>query len=264
MNKLTKKWGLIMEVLPIVAILLVVKVAVETFNLDIISISPIITAFVGSVIFIMAFIFAGKLPEYEESERIPGQLASSIKTLYRDVNVVCANDEKVAAEIQNHIKNLLHAINSNLRNGTWEKDEIRAEVDALDTAVVHLAQKSTAPPFLVKMRNEISNIDRLTNRIEAIKESNFIPAAYAVADSAIGMVIFVLLFAKIDPYFDGLVLLGAISSLLISFSLLIKHVSQPFKVGKRSYADVELDAMYDLRDHLEVKSTETKRKGLMT
>lgn len=264
MNKLTKKWGLVLEALPIVAVLLIAKAAVETFNVDVISINPVITAFVGSVIFIMAFIFAGKLPEYEESERIPGQLASSIKTLYRDVNIICPNDEKVATKVQSDIKGLLTAINSSLRNGTWEKKEIKAGIDALDVAAVHLAEKGIAPPFLVKMRNEISNIDKLASRIQAIKESSFIPAAYAAADLAIGMVIFVLLFVKIDPYFDGLVLLGTISLLLISLSLLIKHISQPFKVGKRSYADVELDAMYDLEDELEVKSTEIKRKDLPT
>lgn len=258
MTKLAKKWGLVLEALPIVAALLIAKAAVDTFNLDVILINPIITAFVGSVIFIMAFIFAGKLPEYEESERIPGQLASSIKTLFRDVNVICHTDVKRAEEIQNHVKKILNTINSSLKNGTWDKKGINAGIDALDIAAIQLAEQGVPPPFLVKMRNEISNVDRLTSRIHSIKESSFIPAAYAAADLAVGMVIFVLLFAKIDPAFDGLVLLGTISLLLISLSLLIKHISQPFKVGKRSYADVELDDLYELQDQLEVKSTEIK------
>lgn len=119
--------------------------------------------------------FAGKLTEYEESERITVQLASSIKTLYRGVNIICTNDGKMAAKIQRHTKALLNAINSNLRNGTWEKKEISAGIDVLDVAAVQLVEKGmTSPLFLVNMRNEISNIDKLANRIQDIKESIFI------------------------------------------------------------------------------------------
>lgn len=76
----------------------------------------------------------------------------------------------------------MNTINSSLRNGTWEKKEINADIDALDVTAIQLAEKGTVQQFLVKMRNEISNIDRFTNRIQDIKESRFIHAAYAVAD----------------------------------------------------------------------------------
>lgn len=81
MDEIAKRLTLILEALPIVAALLVAKVVVETFGLDVISINPVITAFASSIIFIMAFIFAGKLLEYKERTQTLGQLAASIKAL---------------------------------------------------------------------------------------------------------------------------------------------------------------------------------------
>jgi len=76
-----KKYMLVLKALGIVAILLVVKLIVDRFNLDVIAVSPVITGIVAGVIFTIAIIFTGVLSDYKESEKIPGDLASSIKSL---------------------------------------------------------------------------------------------------------------------------------------------------------------------------------------
>ena len=76
MDKFMKKWGLTFKVLVIVFFLLIIKILIGFFNLDVATASPLITALVGGVIFTIAIIFTGTLTDYKESEKIPGELAA--------------------------------------------------------------------------------------------------------------------------------------------------------------------------------------------
>jgi hypothetical protein len=248
-----KKWGLVLKVLVIVSILLVIKRLIDFLDLDVSFASPLITALVGGVIFTIAIIFTGTLADYKESEKIPGELAASIKALYRDSNILPVKDEKDISEMQAHIRELLHAINSNFRNNTWELEGINSAMDSLDKDIKKLAEKGLAPPLIVKLRTELTNIDRVSNRIKTITETTFIPAAYGIAELAVAAVLLVLLFVKTEPYLEGLALIGATSALLIGLILLIKDMDNPFEVGKDTYADIDLSLLWNLEDYLKNK-----------
>lgn len=247
------KWGLILKVLAIVAVLLIMKMIVEFFEVDLISASPLITAFVGGVIFIIGFILVGTFSDFKDAEKIPGELASSIKTLYYDTRVACANNsnsQNMVVDMQCHVKELLHAVTSNFKQNDWKRREVNQATDKLDNDILMLAEKGVAPQFIAKLRTELANVDKISNRIETIKETSFIPAAYSIAQLAIGAALGTLLFTKLDPFFEGLTIFGAISLILISLILLIKDMDDPFEVGKKSYADIDLKLVYKLEDHL--------------
>ena len=177
MNGFMKKWGLIIKVLIIVSILLVIKIVIIRFDLDVESASPLITALVGGVIFTIAIIFTGTLTDFSE--------------------------------------------------------------------------KNVPPQFLVKLRSELTSIDRFANRIQTIIETSFIPAAYAIAELAVFAVLLVLLFVKTEAFYEGLALIGATSSLLIGLIMLIKDMDNPFEVGRNSYADVDLSILFELGKYLD-------------
>jgi phage-related protein len=248
-----KKWGLVLKVLVFVSILLAIKRLIDFLDLDVAFASPLITALVGGVIFTIAIIFTGTLADYKESEKIPGELATSIKALYRDSNILPANNEKDISEMQAHIRELLHAINSNFRNNAWELEGINSAMDSLDKDIKKLAEKGLAPPLIVKLRTELTNIDKVSNRIKTITETTFIPAAYGIAELAVAAVLSVLLFVKTEPYLEGLALIGATSALLIGLILLIKDMDNPFEVGKNTYADIDLSLLWNLEDYLKNK-----------
>lgn len=250
MNNFMKKWGLTLKVLVVVSILLVIKRIIDYFNLDVASASPLITALVGGVIFTIAIIFTGTLTDYKESEKIPGELATSIKALYSDSKVIPVNDEKITAGMRSHIVALLQSINSNFRKNTWELEEINSAMDSINRDIRSLAEKGLAPPLIVKLRTELTNLDRISNRIKIIAETTFIPAAYGIAELAVAAVLLVLLFVRTEPYYEGLALIGATSTLLIGLIMLIKDMDNPFEVGKNSYADIDLFLLWNLEEQL--------------
>jgi hypothetical protein len=59
MNNFIKKWGLTLNVLVIVFVLLVIKWLIDAYDLNKATASPLITALVGGVIFTIAIIFTG-------------------------------------------------------------------------------------------------------------------------------------------------------------------------------------------------------------
>jgi len=249
MNSFKKKWGLTIEALVIVFILLILKTIIVFYNLEVATASPLIPALVGGVIFTIAIIFTGTLADYKESEKIPGELAASIKALYNDSKVLPIDDE-ITSRMRIHIIELLHAINSNLRKNNWNLHEINSTMNAINNDICLLSGKGIAPPLIVKLRAELTSIDRISNRIKTIAETSFIPAAYGIAELAVGAVLIMLLFLKIEPVYEGFALIGATSSLLIGLILLIKDMDNPFEVGKKTYADVDLSLLWDLEDFL--------------
>ena len=240
---------ILIKVFGFVAVLLVTKAAIHYFELDFVAISPLVTAFVGGVIFIIAIILTGTLSDYKESEKIPSELAASILILYKDVRMASTDNDKISI-MRGRIRKLLTTINSNFKSNVWKQTDVNLAMDEIDEDIVSLAHKGTAPQFIVRLRNELANIDRISNRIETIKETTFIPAAYNVAQLAVAAAILTLLFTHIDRFIDGIIMTGVISLILISLILLIKDMDDPFEVGKKTYADVDLNLMYKLEERL--------------
>lgn len=249
-----KKYMLVLRALGVVAVLVAIKLLVDRLNLDVIAVSPVITGIVAGVIFTIAIIFTGVLSDYKESEKIPGELAASIKSLYRDTGVLVKIDESLARHIREHIIELIDTITANFRSNRWRMREINPVTNKIDDDINTAYEKGLPPPMIVKMRNELATLDKLIYRIEIIMETSFIPAAYHIAIISITAVLLVLMFTKMDPYYEGILLFGSVAFVLISLLMLIQDMDNPFEYGKNSAADVDLKILFKLKDCIENKT----------
>ena len=93
MEAFMTKWGLIFKAFAITLVLLVVRLVFDYLNFDILSVTTLITAFIGGAIFTIAIIFAGTLTDYKESEKIPSEIATSIRTFYSDLDLIRVQDK---------------------------------------------------------------------------------------------------------------------------------------------------------------------------
>jgi hypothetical protein len=248
-----KKYILVLKALGIVAVLVGVKLIVDMFALDVIVVSPVITAIVAGVIFTIAIIFSGVLTDYKESEKIPGELAASIKSLYRDTGVLLKIDGPLALHIREHIMELIDTLTDNFKNNRWRLKEINPVTNKIDADINTAYDKGLPPPMIVKMRNELATIDRLIYRVEIIMETSFIPAAYHISILSISAVLITLMFTKMDPYYEGILLFGSVAFVLTSLMMLIQDMDNPFEYGKNSAADVDLKILFKLKDCIDSK-----------
>lgn len=95
MGILMNKWGLILRATGFTFVLLVARVIFDYLNLDIFSLTNLITAFISGAIFTIAIIFAGVLTDYKESEKIPGEIATAIRTMYSDLTLIHVSDKEI-------------------------------------------------------------------------------------------------------------------------------------------------------------------------
>jgi hypothetical protein len=94
-------------------------------------------------------------------------------------------------------------------------------------------------------------LEKLSYRIDTIMETSFLPAAYVIAIIATSAVILTLLFTKMDPFYEALALFSSITFVLVGILLLINDMDNPFEVGQKSSADVDLSILFTLERQLE-------------
>jgi len=254
MRQIQKKWGLFFKVVIIALGLMLLKGGIDYISFHVVIAKGewprAIAALVGGVVFTIAIIFYGVLADYKESEKIPGELAGSIKTLHSDCKVIPFGDTQCAEEMCSHIRGLLCTINANFRANVWQIKEINAAMDTINVDIKRLAEKGLAPQFVVKLRTELINIDKISNRIKTITVTSFIPAAYGIAELAVAAILLLLLLIRVEPYYAGIAIFGATSVLLIGILMLIKDMDNPFEVNRNTYADVDLSLLWNLEEDL--------------
>ena len=254
MGLIMTKWGLIFKAFGITITLLIVRLVFDYLKFDILSVTNLITAFIGGAIFTIAIIFAGTLTDYKESEKIPGEIVTSIRTMYSDLTLVRVKDITLIAGMQGNIAALMRCINTNFRDNTWDLEAMDKAIDAVTSDISTLVDEGVPPNFIIKLKSELTAVDRLSHRVKTIAETSFIPAAYAISELAAAGVIILLFFVKLDPYYEGLVLFTVLSMLLISLLLLIRDMDNPFEVGQKTYADIDLFLLWDLEKKLDEKT----------
>lgn len=261
---LMNKWGLIIKAAGITGVLLMVRLVFDYLNYDVLSLTNLITAFISGAIFTVAIIFAGVLTDFKESEKIPGEIATSIRTIYSDLTLIHVTDKEVIPRMQGKVYQLLGTINTNFRNNTWNLNEMDRAIDAFVEDISRLVDMNVPPQYTVKLKNEIGAIDRLSHRVKTIAETSFIPAAYAISEFAAACVIILLFFVKLDPLYEWLALFTVLSMLMTALLLLIKDMDNPFEVGKKTCADVDLFLLWDLEQVLLKKLGENSDNALRT
>lgn len=248
LRKIKKKFGVFLKSLPIAIGLVGLKLLVDHYGWTLLSLSALVTAFLGGVFFTIGILFAGAMADYKESEKIPGELAVSLKTLYADSRMIPTKNEEVIKRLQKNVKELLYTINANFKSNEWKLKNIDSVMNKINADLEVLSHEGVAPAFLTKMRVELTNIDKMSHRIDIIKETTFLPAAYTIAKIAIGSLLLILVFVKVDPVYSGPLFVGIISLVLVSLVLLIQDIDDPFEYGQDSNADVDLSILFGLEE----------------
>jgi hypothetical protein len=248
---LMKKWRIILKALVIVLVLLGVRALIIIVGFDTVPINPVVGAFITGAIFTIAVIFTGTFTDFKESEKIAGEMASALKALYNDAIVIPLADETPLVTMRSHIRALLNTINASFMETRFDPRTINHAMDIVTDDIRALGKLNVAPPIMVKLRAELGALDKLVNRVDVITRTEFIPAAYAVAEIATAAVILVMLFIKNDPYLEGSVIFVFLSLMLVALVFLIKDMDNPFEFQPGTSADVDIDTLLNLGTYFE-------------
>ena len=79
-----QKWTIAIKILPLVITVALLKFLSHKLGLEVMELNALFTSLVAGTIFLIGFLISGVLSDYKESEKLPSELAASMRTLFDD------------------------------------------------------------------------------------------------------------------------------------------------------------------------------------
>jgi hypothetical protein len=206
---------------------------------------------VAANVFVLGFLLAGTLSDYKESERLPGELASSIETIADECLITHHNKRAPeAAEALTYMAQFSAALVRWFHKKERTKD-LLARTSGMNAFFLKF-ESLTQPNFIVRLKQEQNNIRRMILRIDAIRDTPFLSAGYSASYVGTAALLVGLLFAEIEPYYEAMFYLVTIGFLMIYLTVLIKDVDNPFDhyMDGAESAHVSLKPIFDVEEKL--------------
>ncbi len=237
------KWKILLQVIPIIAFILLIKTLFHHYGLEMMELNALFTSLVGATIFLIGFLISGVLSDYKESEKIPGEITTSLKNILDDsLTLKHHYSDETFKQFISFQKKLVNNIKSWLYKEI-ETSELLTQFDVLNSIIIQLDKEGVQANFLIRIKNEISTVRKNLLRIEAIRETNFISSAYAIVESMAFVISAGLIFIKIEPFFAALFFTVLVTFLIIYMIILIKDLDDPFdyQANGESGTEISLD-----------------------
>ncbi len=248
------KWKILLQVIPIIAVILLIKALFHHYGLEMMELNALFTSLVGATIFLIGFLISGVLSDYKESEKIPGEITTSLKNILDDsLTLKHHYSDDTFKQFISFQKQLANNIKSWLYKEI-ETAELLSQFDVLNSIIIQLDKEGVQANFLIRIKNEMSTVRKNLLRIEAIRETNFISSAYAIVESMAFVISAGLIFIKIEPFFAALFFTVLVTFLIIYMIILIKDLDDPFdyQANGESGTEISLDIF---NKHLEYINT---------
>ncbi len=247
----SRKSRIFLRVGAIVVCVLASKASVHYLGWEALTINPLFTGIVAGNVFLMSFLLSGVLSDYKESERLPGELATSLENLGQETYAV--RILKPEAQVGDSLLKLQSLLRLLIR---WFRREAKTKqlfenLNDLSESVALLERWSQATT-VARLKLEVANIRRIIVRVHTIRETSFISSGYLIADLVTILLCSGLVFARIEPFYESLFFVGVISFLLVYLLLMIRDLDNPFGYSERfSGEDVSLYPLVSLETRLE-------------
>lgn len=250
-KRIPKAHRIFYRVLPFIALLVLAKLVLHRFNLELLSINAIFSGLIGANVFLMGFLLSGVLSDYKESERLPGDMAAILATLADELQSIhqrCAAPSALAA--LEH----LHLLGASIHQWLHKKDRSRTVMELISGLNGHFlaVEPHTQANFITRLKQEQNALRKIIIRIHTIRETDFISSGYFIARTTTIFLLLGLAFARIEPFYESLFFLVVVSYLLLFLLFLIRDLDNPFGYYEAgSSEDVSLkpleDALADLQ-----------------
>src|SRR5512137_2926939 len=86
-----KRWHLTVKVLPLLLVIIGLKLLFHNLGWEFLTLSPLFTSLIAATTFLIGFLISGVISDYKESEKLPGELASSLEVIYDEAYILHKN-----------------------------------------------------------------------------------------------------------------------------------------------------------------------------
>ena len=249
-REIIQKWSIALKILPVVLLVAILKFLSHKFGLEIMELNALFTSLVAGTIFVIGFLISGVLTDYKESEKIPSELAGSLRNLFDDTfTIYKGKDSDIAKQFIDFQKGLI----TSLKDWFYKKERtysILNKISQMNAYFIELDKAGIQANYIIKMKNEQNNLRRIILRIDTIRDTEFVGSAYAIVEAMGFLTAFGLIIIKIEPFYASLFLTLLITFLISYMFLLIKDLDNPFDFSVKGETGTEIS----LRPILDIES----------
>jgi len=238
--KFWQKWSIAVKIIPLILLIISLKLLFHKFELEVMELNALFTSLVAGTIFLIGFLISGVLTDYKESEKIPSELSASLKTLFDDTYTIYKgkNSENALQFIEYQ-----KAFIESLLDWFYKKERTQSlleKISGMNDYFVELDKEGVQAGYIIKMKNEQSNVRKMILRIDTIRDTDFVGSAYAILE-AMGFIIALgLIVIKIDPFYASLFFTSMVTFLIFYMFMLIKDLDNPFDYSLKGENGTEI------------------------
>ncbi len=244
------KWKILLKTLPLV----VGVIALALIRDYVLHISGVIefsevSPLLAAVALIAGFMLAGVLADYKESEKIPGEIATTLETLGDTVQVVIALNTTVdVSQFEAKYRALVATVEDWFMRRV-DVERCYAELDRF-RQVVELMHDAAGVNYTIRGLSEMHNLRRLITRVDVISRTAFIPVGYALLEILVATTVGLLLISNYKTPMAEYFLISLFSLIYLYLLRLIRDVDAPFAYSARTNVatSAEVDP-YPLREY---------------
>ena len=247
-KKMFQKWSIGLKTLPLVILVALLKFLSHRFGYEVMELNALFTSLVAGTIFLIGFLISGVLSDYKESEKIPSELAASLRTLYDDTFTISRiKTADTAYQFIEFQRSFLHSLVSWFYR-TERTKAMLGKISSMNNFFVEFEKEGIQANYIIKMKNEQNSLRKMILRIDTIRATDFVGSAYAIVEAMGFLTVLGLIIINIEPFYASLFLTLLITFLISYMVLLIKDLDNPFDYsvkGERS-SEIPLNPIHDL------------------
>lgn len=233
------KYRLLLQTALLVLAVIGIKLFIEHFSLEFINTSPLFTSVIAGAIFIISIILSGIIADYKESEKLPAEISSSVESIYQEgLYISRANNDFDIKKLRTSLASILTALKTDL--GTQNSRETLVPLANLAESFLEMEKLGVPPNYIVRLKQEQSVIRKAILRIYHMQRIDFLPSAQILAQTIVILIISLLIFTRIEPFIDGMVLAAFVAYIFIFLLQLLRVIDKPFRVDEYTMDDVSL------------------------
>lgn len=247
-NKIWQKWSVAFKVMPVIILVTILKFLSHKFGFEVMELNALFTSLVAGTIFLIGFLITGVLSDYKESEKIPSDLTASLKSIFDDAYTIYKG--KTSATALNFLEFQKAFLNS-LMDWFHKKERTKSMLDKISMMndfFIEFDKEGVLAPYVVKMKNDQSNIRKMILRIDTVRDTDFIGSAYAIVEAMGFLTTIGLIIMKIEPFYASLFFTLLVTFLISYMVFLIRDLDNPFDYGVHGESGTEI-SLKPLREH---------------
>jgi hypothetical protein len=249
------KWRLVITTLPWVLLVL----GLTFLRQDVLGIRSLVDfGDIGAVLtaaaLIIGFMLAGVLSDYKESEKLPGDLATTLEAI-DDAIVAGSRSGKTfdAREARQRYNDITEVITNWFMNRGTVASCFQA-LNSMNGLIADLERAGIGAIFLARCLTEQHNLRKIVTRIDVIRRTTFIQTGYALLQMFVLATILLLVFSNFKNTLVQFLVTGTLTLIYLYLLRLMRDLDDPFEYEKGyvegASADVSPHPVLEFRERL--------------